>query len=62
MRGALVGMSMMLESDFGWNRWLALVVTLLFTLLAAAFLLHLNDKRTAAASSAAADTSDTYAG
>jgi len=57
-----VGMAMMLESEFGWNRWLALVVTMLFTLLAAAFLLHLNDKRTAAASSAAAETSDTYAG
>jgi NADH-quinone oxidoreductase subunit H len=57
-----VGMAMMLESEFGWNRWLALVVTLLFTLLAAAFLLHLNDKRTAAASSATADTSDSYAG
>jgi hypothetical protein len=55
-------MAMMLESEFGWNRWLALVVTMLFTLLAAAFLLHLNDKRTAAASSAAAETSDTYAG
>jgi len=57
-----VGMAMMLESEFGWNRWLALVVTMLFTLLAAAFLLHLNDKRTAAASSAAAETSDSYAG
>ena len=27
-----VGMAMLLESEFGWNRWLALVVTMLFTL------------------------------
>ncbi len=57
-----VGVAMMLEAQFGWNRWLALLVTTVFTLAAAAFLLHLNDKRTAAASSAAAETSDSYAG
>jgi NADH-quinone oxidoreductase subunit H len=57
-----VGVAMMLEAQFGWNRWLALLVTTVFTLIAAAFLLHLNDKRTAAASSAAAETSDSYAG
>jgi len=57
-----VGVAMMLESEFGWNRWLALIVTSVFTLIAAAFLLHLNDKRSAAASSAAAETTDSYAG
>jgi H+/gluconate symporter-like permease len=53
---------MMLETEFGWNRWLALIITSVFTLLAAAFLMHLHDKRTAAASSAASETSDSYAG
>ena len=57
-----VGVAMMLESEFGWNRWLALIITSVFTLLAAAFLMHLHDKRTAAASSAATETSDSYAG
>lgn len=57
-----VGVAMLLEAEFGWNRWLALLVTTVFTLAAAAFLLHLNDKRTAAASSGAAETSDSYAG
>jgi NADH-quinone oxidoreductase subunit H len=57
-----VGVAIMLESEFGWNRWLALVVTSVFTLIAAAFLLHLNDKRSAAASSATAETTDSYAG
>jgi NADH-quinone oxidoreductase subunit H len=57
-----VGVAMMLEAQFGWNRWLALLVTTVFTLAAAAFLLHMNDKRTAAASSAAGETSDSYAG
>jgi NADH-quinone oxidoreductase subunit H len=57
-----VGVAMMLETEFGWNRWLALIITSVFTLLAAAFLMHLHDKRTAAASSAATETSDSYAG
>jgi uncharacterized protein (DUF983 family) len=57
-----VGVAMMLETEFGWNRWLALIITSVVTLLAAAFLMHLHDKRTAAASSAATETSDSYAG
>jgi NADH-quinone oxidoreductase subunit H len=57
-----VGVAMMLETEFGWNRWLALIITSVFTLLAAAFLMHLHDKRTAAASAAASETSDSYAG
>jgi NADH-quinone oxidoreductase subunit H len=57
-----VAVAMMLETEFGWNRWLALIITSVFTLLAAAFLMHLHDKRTAAASSAATEPSDSYAG
>jgi NADH-quinone oxidoreductase subunit H len=57
-----VGVEMMLESEFGWNRWLAVVVTTVLALLAAAFLVHLNDKRSAAASAAKIETSDSYAG
>ncbi len=57
-----VGVAMMLETEFGWNRWLALLATTVLTLLAAGFLMHLNDKRTAAASSTVADTPGSYAG
>jgi NADH-quinone oxidoreductase subunit H len=57
-----VGVAMMLETEFGWNRWLALIVTTIFTLGAAAFLLHVHDKRSADASSATAETTDSYAG
>jgi NADH-quinone oxidoreductase subunit H len=57
-----VGVALILESEFGWNRWFALVVTTLFTLSAAAFLLHVHDKRSAAASSATVETRDSYAG
>ncbi len=61
------GVAMILETEYGWNRWLALVVTTLFTLGVALFLLRLNDKRAAAASSAAPppeepSTEDSYAG
>jgi NADH-quinone oxidoreductase subunit H len=56
-----VGIAMLLESEFGWNRWLALLVTTVVTLLAAMFLLNLHDKRTAASSASAAAT-DSYAG
>jgi NADH-quinone oxidoreductase subunit H len=47
-----VGVAMMLESEFGWNRWLALIATTAITLIVALFLLQLNDKHTAAASTA----------
>ena len=57
-----VGVALLLESEFGWNRWLALIVTTAFTLAIALFLVRLHDKRTAAASSAAAATTDSYAG
>jgi len=61
------GVAMILEMEYGWNRWLALVVTTLFTLGVALFLLRLNDKREAEASSAAPpseepSTEDSYAG
>lgn len=57
-----VGVAMLLESEFGWNRWLALILTTAFTLLVSVYLVHLHDKRTAAASSATAVPSDSYAG
>jgi len=57
-----VGIAMILESEYGWNRWLALVVTTLVTLGAAFFLLHLNEKRKAAASSAIAVAKEAVAG
>jgi len=56
-----VGVAMILESEFGWNRWLAALFTSLFTLGVAAFLVNLYDKRAAAASSSAA-VADPYAG
>lgn len=57
-----VGVAMILESEFGWNRWLAALLTSLFTLGVAAFLVNLYDKRAAAASSSAAVVADPYAG
>jgi NADH-quinone oxidoreductase subunit H len=57
-----VGIALLLESELGWNRWLAMIVTTLFTAASAIFLVYLHDKRTAAASSAAAVTTDSYAG
>jgi NADH-quinone oxidoreductase subunit H len=63
-----VGIALVLESEYHWNRWIALVITTVCTLGAALFLTHLHDKRTAAASSAAvasssaAETTDSYAG
>jgi NADH-quinone oxidoreductase subunit H len=57
-----VGVAMLLESQFAWNRWLALTVTTAATLAIAIFLVNLHEKRTAAASSAATDTTDSYAG
>ena len=57
-----VGVAMLLESEFGWNRWLAAIVTTAFTLAVSVYLVHLNDKRTAAASSATAVATDSYAG
>jgi NADH-quinone oxidoreductase subunit H len=62
-----VGVAMILETEYGWNRWLAMIATTIITLAAALFLMRLNDKREAAASSAApppeeASTEDSYAG
>jgi len=57
-----VGVAMLLESEFGWNRWLAMMITTAFTLAVSVYLVHLNDKRTAAASSATAVATDSYAG
>jgi NADH-quinone oxidoreductase subunit H len=57
-----VGIAMLLESEFGWNRWLALVLTTAFTLIVAMYLVHLQRKRNAGASAATAVPSDSYAG
>jgi NADH-quinone oxidoreductase subunit H len=61
-----VGVAMILELEYGWNRWLALIVSTVLTLGAALLLLRLNDKRAAEASSAAPpeepSTEDSYAG
>jgi NADH-quinone oxidoreductase subunit H len=61
-----VGIAMALSSEFGVNRWLAMVITTAATLGAAMLLLHWNDKYSAGASAALlADSSvaeDTHAG
>jgi NADH-quinone oxidoreductase subunit H len=57
-----VGVAMLLESALGWNRWLALIVTTACTLATALMLVRLHDKRTTAASTATAVTTDSYAG
>jgi NADH-quinone oxidoreductase subunit H len=57
-----VGVAMLLESEFGWNRWIATIVTTALTLAASIYLVRLQDKRSAAASSATTVTSDSYAG
>jgi NADH-quinone oxidoreductase subunit H len=57
-----VGVALLLESEYGWNRWLAMIVTTAFTLAVSLYLVHLQDKRAAAASSAATVTTDSYAG
>jgi NADH-quinone oxidoreductase subunit H len=47
-----VGIAMALSSEFGVNRWLAMVITTVATLGAAMLLLHWNEKYSAAASAA----------
>jgi NADH-quinone oxidoreductase subunit H len=57
-----VGLALLLESEFGLNRWFTMIVTTAFTLAISLFLVRMHDRRTAAASSAAAVPSDSYAG
>jgi NADH-quinone oxidoreductase subunit H len=57
-----VGVALLLEAEFGWNRWIAMIVTTACTLAVSIYLVRLQDKRSAAASSATAVTSDSYAG
>jgi NADH-quinone oxidoreductase subunit H len=57
-----VGVAMLLESELGWNRWVALIVTTACTLATALILVRLHDKRTAAASTGTTVTTDSYAG
>jgi NADH-quinone oxidoreductase subunit H len=53
-----VALAMWFETEFGWNRWLALLFGNVLTLAAAIFLVYLSEKRSAVA----AITSDSYAG
>ncbi len=57
-----VAIAMVLQSEYHWNRWIALLITTLVTLLSALFLLRMHDKRVEAASIASAATTDSYAG
>ena len=57
-----VGVAMILESEYGWNRWVALIITTLVTLAVALFLVRVNDRRVEAASSAPAATTGSYVG
>jgi len=57
-----VGVAMLLESEFGMNRWFALILTTIFTLVVSIYLVYLHDRRAVAASSASAVTTDSYAG
>ncbi|MGB7730689.1 MAG: complex I subunit 1 family protein [Candidatus Acidiferrum sp.] len=57
-----VGLALLLASEFGLNRWFTVIVTTAFTLAISLFLVRMHDKRTAAASSAAAVPSDSYVG
>ncbi len=57
-----VGSAMVLQSEYHWNRWIALGITTLVTLVTALFLLHIHDKRSEAARAAPATTTDSYAG
>lgn len=59
-----VGVAMLLEAEFGWNRWIAMIFTTVFTLLIAVLLVRLQDKRAVEASTATttAVTTDSYVG
>ena len=57
-----VGGAMVLQSEYHWNRWIALGITTLVTLVTALFLLHIHDKRSEAAGAAPPTTTDSYAG
>jgi NADH-quinone oxidoreductase subunit H len=53
-----VGVAMILGLEYGWNRWLAMLLTTVITLGAALLLMRWNDKRAAEASSAAPPSED----
>ena len=56
-----VGVAMLLESEWGWNRWIALILTTIVTLAFAVLLVRWHDRRTDAASTASL-APDSYAG
>lgn len=57
-----VAIAMVLQAEYHWNRWIALIITTLVTLVTALWLVRLHDKRVEATSSASARTTDSYAG
>jgi uncharacterized protein (DUF983 family) len=57
-----VGVAMWLEAEFGWNRWLALVLTTAATLVAFALLVRWKNLRAGALTTSAVISSDFYAG
>jgi NADH-quinone oxidoreductase subunit H len=57
-----VAIAMVLQSEYHWNRWVALLITTLVTVLSALFLLHMHDKRVEDAGSTEAAITDSYAG
>lgn len=57
-----VGLAVILSSELGWNRWLATVVGVAATLVVAAWLVKINDRKAAEANAPMAPVTDTYAG
>jgi NADH:ubiquinone oxidoreductase subunit H len=57
-----VGIALALSSEFGLNRWAAMIITTAVTLVAAIFLLHWNDKYSAALLADSSAVEDPHAG
>jgi NADH-quinone oxidoreductase subunit H len=57
-----VAIALLFASEFGWNRWLALILANVLTAAALIFLVHLNDKRPASVHRTPTLTSDSHAG
>lgn len=58
----LVAMALLFESEFGWNRWLALLLANILSVGALTLLVHLNDKRPSPSHAAPALTPDSHVG
>jgi NADH-quinone oxidoreductase subunit H len=57
-----VAIAMVLHSEYHWNRWIALLITILIPMMSALFLLHMHDRRVTADALVPARTKDSYAG